>query len=195
MVIKLEDEDYICFLNEQCVHHDDYDDEIIDPFYKIFLEHLREDGKSYVFEMPSGDNGLPVIVKYEGEDDACETNKAKTRVSSGDSTSYNKGGSLGKNGQKRRSWFNSDNIDDIRIVPNERSECPLVDESYQRFLDNLKLRESSMVLQLNSVSITYEEEPGGSDRSDELGLVPYERDEPSELIVRLLACFYFNGSQ
>ncbi|XP_050125176.1 uncharacterized protein LOC126602373 [Malus sylvestris] len=45
---------------------DSLDDE--DPQYKIFLEKLRQDGKSYVLEAV-GDNGKSVVIKYEQENE------------------------------------------------------------------------------------------------------------------------------
>ncbi|CAN6721021.1 unnamed protein product [Malus baccata var. baccata] len=45
---------------------DGIDDE--DPQYKIFMENLRQDGKSYVLEVV-GDNGKSELIKYEEEDE------------------------------------------------------------------------------------------------------------------------------
>lgn len=40
----------------------------IDPQYKMFMENLREDGKSYILEIPVED-AMTLRIKYEGEDD------------------------------------------------------------------------------------------------------------------------------
>ncbi|KAB2629271.1 hypothetical protein D8674_034066 [Pyrus ussuriensis x Pyrus communis] len=52
------------------VHFMSWDDGIDDedPQYKIFMENLRQDGKSYVLEVV-GDNGKSELIKYEEEDE------------------------------------------------------------------------------------------------------------------------------
>lgn len=40
----------------------------IDPSYRMFLEHLSEDGKSYGVDVPDGDHGMPASVRYEEDD-------------------------------------------------------------------------------------------------------------------------------
>ncbi|KAK1311375.1 hypothetical protein QJS10_CPA08g00463 [Acorus calamus] len=37
----------------------------VDPQYMAVLAHLREDGRSYVLDMPDGGDGKPVFIKYE----------------------------------------------------------------------------------------------------------------------------------
>ncbi|PKA52816.1 hypothetical protein AXF42_Ash001797 [Apostasia shenzhenica] len=39
--------------------------DLVDPMYKLFLDHLRKDGRSYILEMEDGDNGKLAIVNYE----------------------------------------------------------------------------------------------------------------------------------
>lgn len=190
MVIKLEDDDYIRFLNDPHVH----EDEIIDPVYKVFLEHLREDGKSYVFEMVNADNGLPLTIKYEGELGVSDKNKADIRTSSRDISFEGRDRSAAKREQSRN--FRSDVGEDVRLSSgsNKQSESPFVDESYGTFLSYLKFKGRSMILELDSVSVTYEQETETSMssetlasednvNSDEQGLVPYETAEPSEIMV------------
>ncbi|XP_020262118.1 uncharacterized protein LOC109838067 isoform X2 [Asparagus officinalis] len=194
MVIKMEDEDYMRFLNNQYAHENEIIDtmtkplsqntEDIDPAYKTFLEHLREDGKSYVFEMINGDNDPPTLIKYEGEDDLSENNEAATKTSSGNILLEGRNDSATKKGQKRR-----------RLWPksgegvNKPSESSMVDESYQTFLSHLKWEGGSMVLEFGSLSITYDGErestissdilaPESNVKSDELSLVPYKSPEP-----------------
>jgi len=186
MAIKLEDEDYISFLNDQNVH----EDEIKDPMYKIFLEHLSKDGSSYVFEMENGDNGLPTTIKYEGEDDLSEKNDADTKTSSGKINISFEGrdNSLAKKVQKKnRSCPKSGEAAVLSSIPNRQSEP---EESYVTFLNHLKFKESSMIFEFDSVSITYEEEketPISSEivaaESNVNSLVPYSSTEPSNITV------------
>lgn len=194
MVIKLEDDDYIRFLNDQNVH----DDQVMDPVYKVFLEHLREDGKSYVFEMVDVDNGTTAIVKYEGDDDASRRNKEDTQARSGDISRQGRDNYESKRKQSRK--FRSVSDEGVKFFPppSKQSELPLIDESYGKFLSHLKLTENSMILELDSVSLTYEEERETSTssgilpsednvkenvNSNEQGLVPCGTTEPSDITV------------
>ena len=169
MVIKLEDDDYIRFLSDQTVS---VDDDVMDPVYKLFLEHLTQDGKSYVLEMTTAESGLPAIVKYEKlEDNLYENNQADVSAEGGDNPEA-------ETAQKRG---------------RRRGESSMVDESYLRFLSHLKWKEKSMILELDSVCLRYEEEREASTslesnvdvnvNVDEKGLVPYESIEPSDVTV------------
>lgn len=184
MVIKLEDEDYISFLNEQNV----YEDEIKDPVYKVFLEHLSKDGSSYVFEMEDGDNGLPTTIIYEGEDDLFENNEADAKTSSGNISFEGRDYSpANKVEKKNRSRPRSGEAVELSSFPNKQSEP---EESYVTFINHLKFKESCMILELDSVSITYEEEketPISSEilaaESNVNSLVAYNSTEASNITV------------
>uniref|UniRef100_A0A5B6YY25 Uncharacterized protein n=1 Tax=Davidia involucrata TaxID=16924 RepID=A0A5B6YY25_DAVIN len=70
---EMVDEDYNKFLNHlgesRCSggeDNDDDDEDDTDPQYKMFLEKLKEDGKSYILEVENG--GMSVSIKYEVED-------------------------------------------------------------------------------------------------------------------------------
>lgn len=186
MVIKLEDEDYISYLNDQNA----WEDEIKDPIYKIFLEHLSQHGSSYVFEIENGDNELPTTIKYEGEDDLHEQYDADIKTSSGKRNISFQGrdNSLSKNVQKKRkSCPNSGEAAVLSSIPN-KEDAP--EESYMTFLNHLKFKEGSMVFEFDSVSITYEEEkeaPISSEivatESNVNSLVLYCGTEPSNITV------------
>ncbi|XP_072986069.1 uncharacterized protein [Typha latifolia] len=104
-------------------------DDGADAEYKLFLEHLRVDGKSYVLEITSQD-GSPLILRYEEDDDSSE-------VIQSDST---------RSPKKKPRTENSS--------PNE-----IVDDSYQIFLKHVGFLDGTMVLQLeNNVVVRYEEE-------------------------------------
>ncbi|KAJ0087002.1 hypothetical protein Patl1_08260 [Pistacia atlantica] len=83
--VVLLDSDYEGFLNDMAQEVDvdsdagcadnvngvDKDDvgEVLDPHYMIFLENLKEDGKSFVLELALG-NGTSIVVRYEEENDS-----------------------------------------------------------------------------------------------------------------------------
>ncbi|XP_073000347.1 uncharacterized protein [Typha latifolia] len=200
MVAELEDNDYKKFLDNRNI----YDNSSIDPVYKIFLEHLREDGKSYILEMMNGDNGRPVFVKYEGEDLSSRENNSETLVKSGnilfDRGSYCLADSLAG----ERSYPSSHENVCFPSIPNKlsgercsvlskqlRMRCSLVEESYLAFLSLLKLKNGSMILEYESgISVIYEEQKETNTSEnlttenviypDEQGLVPYSQS--SDLI-------------
>lgn len=152
MVIKLEDEDYITFLNEQNA----FADEIKDPVYKVFLEHLSKDGCSYVFKMEDGDNGLPTTIKYEGEDNLSEKDERDAKTNHGNISFKGRDRSPAKKVQKKsRSCRRSGEAVELSSFPNEQSKP---EESYLTFLNHLKFNDSSMILELDSVLVIYEEE-------------------------------------
>ncbi|CAM0955431.1 unnamed protein product [Alopecurus aequalis] len=92
------------------------DDSEVDPSYKMFLEHLSEDGESYVFYVPDGDHGMPASVRYEEDDDiSCVV--AKTGVTSGR---------------------------DVNINVEEMNTS--IDESYAAFLSLMKIEDGTNVL-------------------------------------------------
>lgn len=124
----------------------------MDPIYKLFLDHLRSDGTSYILEMDDRELGVPVYLKYEGQKTS-SYNKVKTKSS------------------KKTKRNESDNI------------APLGEESYERFLKNLKFKEGLMILELEGGrNVIYEEDRknmsenmtvGNGVSSDKQGLVLY----------------------
>ncbi|XP_035542351.1 uncharacterized protein LOC108998501 isoform X2 [Juglans regia] len=54
-------------LEEEEVGKGEEEDEDIDPQYGMFMENLREDGKSYMLEI-YGEDVMPLCIKYEGEE-------------------------------------------------------------------------------------------------------------------------------
>ncbi|KAL0905303.1 hypothetical protein M5K25_023712 [Dendrobium thyrsiflorum] len=77
------------FLNGSCDVYFPVDN--VDPMYKVFLKHLRKDGKSYILEMEDGDNGLPVFVKYENNDGLSDFLQLDAAISSGRCSFVRKG--------------------------------------------------------------------------------------------------------
>ncbi|KAF3331990.1 hypothetical protein FCM35_KLT03396 [Carex littledalei] len=127
----------------------------MDPVYKIFLDHVRLDGTSYILQMDDTEYGVPVYLKYEGIKTASSYYKHKTKPLK---KAKNKG---------------SDHI-----APPSPSE-----ESYERFLKHLTFGEGLMMLELErGRKVIYEEQRKNMSailtqqngmRSDEQGLVPY----------------------
>ncbi|KAJ6839842.1 uncharacterized protein M6B38_311780 [Iris pallida] len=179
--LGLEDDNYMRFLNDQRQHDDGH----IDPLYKIFLEHLKEDGKSYVFDMIDGDCGLPVRVKYEEEDGLSGNMEVDTQTSSCITSFEGRENSVSKSSAQRGSCRKSDEVADLSPVPYNQPESPKADDDYMKFLSHIKFSERhSMVLESDSVTITYETEretPISPDSlvTDEQGIVPYT---PTQLI-------------
>ncbi|CAL5039119.1 unnamed protein product [Urochloa decumbens] len=134
----------------------------MDPSYKLFLEHLSKDGNTYVLDVPNGDHGMPVSVRYEEDD-----------------TSY--GNTMAKNGRSfpsgslHRSWgvpngkrpdvkaVNASGAVD-RSLSTKRSsvkqkKTPAADESYELFLSLVKFKDGFMVIEPEpGVTIVYERE-------------------------------------
>lgn len=183
--LGLDDDNYMRFLNDQRQH----DDAHIDPLYKIFLEHLKEDGKSYVLNMIDGDCGLPVRVKYEEEDGLSGNMEVDTQTSSCVTSFEGRGNSVSKSLTQRVSCRKSDEVVDLSPVPYNQPESPKVDEEYMKFLSHIKFNERhSMVLEFDSVNITYETEreaPISPDSMviDEQGIVPYTTTQLIDLTV------------
>lgn len=171
-----EDDDYLRFLKE--IQHDE--EEPMDPLYKVFLKHLRQDGKSYVFDMLNGDCGLPARVKYEEEGAFSGEMDVDARTSSCADSFDGRGNSIPKSSKKRGSCGKSDKVDELSPVPINKSESLPPDDDYMRFLSQVKLEnENKLVLECGSYSITYEKEseaPVSPDSlvSDEQGLVPFK---------------------
>lgn len=89
MVMELKANGHGSFLNGSRDNYFPVDN--VDPVYKMFLEHLRKDGKSYILEMEDGNNGLPVFVKYESKDGLSDFLQLDAPISSGHSNFVRKG--------------------------------------------------------------------------------------------------------
>uniref|UniRef100_A0A1D1YKR8 Phosphate acyltransferase n=1 Tax=Anthurium amnicola TaxID=1678845 RepID=A0A1D1YKR8_9ARAE len=174
-----EDEDYKAFLELQM----DYCDANMDPLHEIFMEHLREDGQSYILEMTDGDHGLPVFVKYEGENEDIDSEPRRSSQNISD----------------HRKRHSANKFSRVNVIPSKESvetrspldsksrlktTYSLVDESYQTFLRHVRFEDFSMMLDWESRIIRYEEPNGASNASEwlttesalchrEQGLVPY----------------------
>ena len=61
------------FQHKMCL---DDNDDVWDPQYKMFMENLRHDGKSYVLVVVN--NEIPVVVRYEREEGLCDGLKLDT---------------------------------------------------------------------------------------------------------------------
>uniref|UniRef100_A0A0A9CYC6 Uncharacterized protein n=1 Tax=Arundo donax TaxID=35708 RepID=A0A0A9CYC6_ARUDO len=144
----------------------------IDPSYKLFLEHLSKDGNTCVLDVPNGDHGMPVYVRYE-EDDTSYVNAKNQSVPNFPNSSLHRSqgvpngkrpgvtsgkaanGNVGKSFSARTS-----------SVKKKASE---VDESYELFLSLVKFKDGFMVIEPEpGVTIVYEQEedmPAGYDES------------------------------
>ncbi|CAD5174646.1 unnamed protein product [Musa acuminata subsp. malaccensis] len=139
-----------------------------DAQYKLLLEHLNVDDKSYVFEVVIG--GSRWRIKYEQDEDSCVTavrsQPRKRRLSTS---------SRACNAKKRRK------NNGLGQEPCEASgpRAPLsqsgwdvggslIDEDYQVFLNHVKACGRSMILQYgNNVTIVYEKERNGGEEVQE----------------------------
>ncbi|XP_058089836.1 uncharacterized protein LOC131236576 isoform X2 [Magnolia sinica] len=167
------DEDYMRFLkslranNGSNCMEDDTDFE-----YKLFLDHLREDGKSYVLEMIDLECEVPIFVKYEGDDGSSDEIKLESQ-SSGSIAGKRRRPCTAKKGRKchksgpahckgnRGLRRKSGKVVTCSYSPD--CDCktgePLEDDSYQTFLNHVRLHGYSMILELeNGISVKYEEE-------------------------------------
>ncbi|GLT77928.1 hypothetical protein SLA2020_494820 [Shorea laevis] len=149
------DPEYEMFCNslEQSDHFDkddevdvsqEYVDEDMDPNYEIFLRNSREDGKSYVLEVPEE----LLVIKYEEEDgDFCDFENKRTPKDrrKGESGKRNLGGAS----------------EELEIMPerhclqaphfptlegNHKMLCNVEDESYLLFLKSLETNGESLAL-------------------------------------------------
>ncbi|KAJ3678075.1 hypothetical protein LUZ60_001878 [Juncus effusus] len=134
----------------------------MDPVYKTFLQHLRLDGTSYILEMKNKDKNAPLCLKYEAA-----SQKAKSKPKSPKESKS----SVRKRAEREEKLDDEKNDDE-----------KLDDESYERFLNNMKIKDGYMVLDLESEGcLVYEEEEEENDSEDEeeilvtgeRGVVPY----------------------
>uniref|UniRef100_A0A1D1XH72 Protein smg n=1 Tax=Anthurium amnicola TaxID=1678845 RepID=A0A1D1XH72_9ARAE len=115
-----------------------------DEEYQMFLDHLREDDCSYVFEMP------PVYVKYEEEGEPIGANVTETK---GDPRQWRYVGCEEKqtNSQAGRKMSPSNTIGHLKLGA--------IDPRYQEFLRRLRVRGDSVFLKLDQgITVKYGEE-------------------------------------
>ncbi|WVZ79628.1 hypothetical protein U9M48_027186 [Paspalum notatum var. saurae] len=159
----------------------------IDPCYKLFLEHVSRDGNTYVLDVPNGDHGLPISLRYEEDHKSYRNTKDKN-------------GPKFPNGSLRRNWGipNGKQPDAKAVkaasrnvsrsfspkrsyVKKKRKASP-VDESYGSFLSLVKFKDGFMVLEPEpGVTIVYEREEDMAARYDELRAVS-STNEPETLM-------------
>ncbi|KAA8546454.1 hypothetical protein F0562_002807 [Nyssa sinensis] len=180
------DEDFNKSLNHlglcsesRCSRGEDDDEDDIDPQYKMFLEKLKEDGKSYVLEVAVS-NGMSTYIKYEAEDGSDDEHEPQTLRKSRDVSKRVKleGGRGLMNVQSKDKMETHKNLRTKHPVSREtngcRSQkpslednplsdpecgCQMVDENYQEFLNCTKLEGDCMVLTLkDGKRVTYEED-------------------------------------
>ncbi|KAJ4951065.1 hypothetical protein NE237_027897 [Protea cynaroides] len=125
----------------------------IDPDYKIFLDHLKADEKSYTYEMKKED-GKSISIKYEKWDGSFYVME-KGRIPFRDISSQ----------EKRKSMLNEEiesepsSTDDYRPFSPDHKHCMEMsqdDDSYAFFLSNLRQNGESMILEYGNVVVRYE---------------------------------------
>lgn len=133
----LKDKNYNKFKNVQA----DPDEVCIDPLYRTFLENVKEDGNSYVFEMKDGDHSFPAFVKYEKEYAESAKIKLESDIHFKEKGIYGneKGPTSKRNCLKssKRSCSSSDPKSQLEIGK------PLVDECLQTFVDHSNFGDKS----------------------------------------------------
>ncbi|CAN6201268.1 unnamed protein product [Urochloa humidicola] len=147
----------------------------MDPSYKLFLEHLSKDGNTYVLDVPNGDHGKPVSVRYEEDDMSYGNTMAKN-------------GRNFPDGSLRRRWgVPNGKRPDVKAVNTSGSvrhsfspkrsyvkqkKIPAADESYELFLSLVKFKDGFMVIEPEpGVTVVYEREedmPSGYDELEPL---------------------------
>ncbi|KAL5993089.1 hypothetical protein ACLOJK_014010 [Asimina triloba] len=165
------DEDYTYFLSSfkgnngsNCV--DGPTDE-----HKFFLEHLREDGNSYVLEMMDLRTGMPIFVKYELDDSSSD---GTTEIASESSSNIHRrrgnahAGVRGKKSYESRFVNHEQNKGltpkseavsvSFSLDHENKNGVPPQDDSYQVFINHVRLHGDSVILELDGFSVKYEEE-------------------------------------
>ncbi|KAK3135527.1 hypothetical protein QOZ80_5BG0420000 [Eleusine coracana subsp. coracana] len=149
------------------------DDSEIDPSYKFFLENLRIDGDTYVLDVPNGDHGMPVSVRYE-ENMSCGnlTDKNATDFpnnSLGRSWGAPKGKRKGEVSSKAASGNVDHSFSPLTSSVKRKMKDSEIDESYELFLSLVKFKDGFMIIEPEpGVTIVYEQEEDMPARYDEL---------------------------
>ncbi|TVU19434.1 hypothetical protein EJB05_35584, partial [Eragrostis curvula] len=141
----------------------EYDSDI-DPSYKLFLENLTIDGNTYVLEVPNGDHGKPVYIRYEEEDTTYSNVKDKNDTDFHNSSlSRSRGPPNGKQ-LRETSGKVTGGIVGHSFSPwtpsmKKKMKTSAVDESYELFLSLVKFKDGHMVIEPEpGVTIVYEQE-------------------------------------
>ncbi|CAA6658194.1 unnamed protein product [Spirodela intermedia] len=114
----------------------------IDREYRIFLDHLKEDGRSYVFEMS------PTFVKYEQEEDSCSDDSDEMH---GDPETYPRDSVCKEKATYRLSGR--------CILKHLKLKKTTTDPCYEVFLRHVQVRGGSMLLKLdNGIAVKYDEQ-------------------------------------
>ncbi|KAK1273006.1 hypothetical protein QJS04_geneDACA021893 [Acorus gramineus] len=139
----------------------------VDPQYMAVLAHLREDGRSYVLDMPDGGDGKPVFIKYEA-------------VVNG-----------GCGHEEEVLPSEEENAEAENGIENVEEEDELLDPDYVDFKNHLKVEDGWMVLEWEGFDpVVYERldvmdiESGGDDDDDdedEDGEFDFEKELKVEL--------------
>ncbi|KAL6848564.1 hypothetical protein ACP4OV_021590 [Aristida adscensionis] len=133
----------------------------IDPCYKLFLEHLSKDGNTYVLNMPDGDHGIPVFLRYE-QDDLSDGNAKYKHGPNSPNGSVHTSRSVqnGKRPSVTSSKAANVNVGDS-FSPRTSSvkKTSVIDKDYEAFLSLVKFKDGFMVIEPEpGVSIVYEQE-------------------------------------
>uniref|UniRef100_A0A2P2JC48 Uncharacterized protein n=1 Tax=Rhizophora mucronata TaxID=61149 RepID=A0A2P2JC48_RHIMU len=176
---------------ENAEHNDFFDN--VDPDYKLFLENLKKDGKSYFLEVPVVD-GILEIITYESEDkqwDGCIIENSKKTRDFPERESLNNNRVL-RSSSKRQSMESQSNLRDgmetqvathngcSSNTPNSKTlkstKCceknfNMEDESYKIFLNSLKIEGRHIVfLPEGGGKLTYEKDEQSSSDSEVIEL-------------------------
>lgn len=141
MNLAMEDEDYLVYLERLASDGMGANEREMDFDYENFLHHVREDGKSYVFESVDPHTGLPISVKYESYlDDPPRTNDRS-----------NVGRRRSNFDNKAQNRFNLDGGRDGVVKGGKHAGAggeALYDESYKYFISRAMMHGESVILDL-----------------------------------------------
>ncbi|XP_068669298.1 uncharacterized protein [Aristolochia californica] len=137
-------------------------EDVNDPDYTIVLEHLSEHGDSYILQMETN-GGMPIVVKYESEDDLPDQMEEKRNLSTkGVKRAYTNtqkcnfptsNQTIGKNGSKRQNDCKTDWP--VHGCKHE-NEPRVMDDNYMTFINNVRVQGDTMVLELGDITIEYD---------------------------------------
>lgn len=168
----MEDEDYLVYLERLASDDMGRTEREMDFDYENFLHHVREDGKSYVFESVDPHTGLPISVKYESyADDPPTANNRENNVGGRRRSCENKKRNLFMESEMGRLNWNGgrDGVVKGRKYAGVEGEA-LYDESYQYFISKAIMRRDSVILDLgDNRFIEYERRDAGGNVDDDGG--------------------------
>ncbi|KAF8652121.1 hypothetical protein HU200_063071 [Digitaria exilis] len=145
----------------------------MDPSYKLFLEHLSKDGNTCVLNVPNGDHGMPVSVRYEEDDTVYSNKKAKNGPNCPSGSLHRSWGvPSGKRPDLEAVKAASGNVDQSFSPKRsyvKQKKNSTVDDSYELFMSLVKFKDGCMVIEPEpGVTIVYEQEEDMPDAYDEL---------------------------